>query len=780
MGTLIFEPLIVPALWAALAVLAVPLLAWYGLSRPGRLPRLRWAATLALHGAGIGLVLLILLNPTWIESLPPPAGKPRLTLLVDASASMNTPDGGDGRSRFQQAARAAGEIARRLNDDFDIQTRTFAEGVSPADAQRMAGVRPSALTTDLATAIGSSSQEDHPQGQAVVLLSDGIHNAGGGSGPVLEAARRARAMAAPVYTHTLGGQADVRDLSVEIDATQELAFAGQSIGIEARLAHRGLAGGRTVVALVHDGRELARQEVTLPQTGPAVARFDVTRPRKGLYRYEVRAEPLPGEATAANNTAPIVVRVVDEPIRILLLEGKPYWDAKFLMRTLAGDPLVELDCVVKVAEGRLVRQTLSADRAASASPESAVAAADGGPAATQPARLRQWNILTDPAQVLAGPDALRSYQVIVLGRDAEAFLSETGLAHLRDWIARDGGALLCYRGSPMAQISGRLAGILPVEWTSGRETRFHVKLTERGRALRWLPGAAEADAAARLAELPTLATAAQVGRTKPLTAVLATAVFAEGGPETPVVSYQPYGTGRAVVIEGAGLWRWAFLPPQQQEHDAVYGTLWHSLLRWLATGGGLMPGQKLALRADKMRFAANEPAAATLRLREAPAGALPQVELIGPDGQARTLTAAALKDEPGTYRVLMGRLPVGRYELRAAAAAGRPATRRAAGTRPAAEGGEESTLFEVAAPIDEQLDLNARPDLMARIADESGGAVLAEASAVEIRERFREHTQAHRPPRIRRTSVWDRWWAMLLVFATWTAGWALRRSGGLI
>lgn len=767
MGTLTFEPLVPPSLWAALAVVAAPVLAWYGWRRPGGLSRARWTAILALMTTGMALVLLILLNPTWIESVPPPAGKPRLTLLVDASASMKTADLPGSKTRFQCAAEVAGELSRRLGDQFEVQALSFAELAAPADPQNLAAISADGAQTDLAAAIQASVQEYRPQGQAIALLSDGIHNAAGGSENVLAAVRTARAMAAPVYTHTIGGDAGVRDLAVEVNTPQELAFVGQNVTVEARLIHRGLPGGRTRVALMQDGAELSRQEVTLPSEGAATARFEISRPLAGLFRYEVRADVIPGEAADGNNRAPIVLRVVDEPIRVLLLEGKPYWDGKFLMRTLAADPLAELDCVIKLTNGRLVRQSLGTERPSSSQPAVGVSSDGPGPAATRPARLQQWAILTDPAEVLAKPEALRQYQVIVLGRDAEAFLTEPGVGVLRDWVARDGGALLCFRGSPVAQISGRLAGILPVEWTSGRETRFHVKLTERGQSLRWLPGAGDVNAAASLAELPTLATAQQIGRTRPLAAVLATAVFSEGGKETPVVSFQPYGTGRAVVIEGAGMWRWAFLSPQQQEHDALYGTLWHSLLRWLAAGGGLMPGQKLSVHPDKVRFTSGEPAGATLQFRGAPAAGSPRVELVREsDGIAREVLVAAIKDEVGAYRAVLGKLEPGQYRLQVASEAAEAISGRA--------------LFEVTAPLDEQLELNARPDLMARIAGDSGGTVLTEASAAEVERRFREHTQANRPPRVRRITAWDRWWALLGMLSVWTSAWALRRSGGLI
>src|SRR5947208_2760445 len=92
-------------------------------------------------------------------------------------------------------------------------------GVLPAVAGRACG-----QLTDLAAAILGGVEQDRPQGQAVVLLSDGIHNAGGGATRVIDAARVAKATACPVYTHTLGGDAAVKDLAADLRSPREIAF----------------------------------------------------------------------------------------------------------------------------------------------------------------------------------------------------------------------------------------------------------------------------------------------------------------------------------------------------------------------------------------------------------------------------------------------------------------------------------------------------------------------------------------------------------------------------
>ncbi len=194
--------------------------------------------------------------------------------------------------------------------------------------------------------------------------------------------------------------------------------------------------------------------------------------------------------------------------------------------------------------------------------------------------------------------------------------------------------------------------------------RFHVNLTERGRDLRWFPAVGAGAAGEALGHLPTLAVGARPEQPKPLAVVLATSGSREGEPAgdpDPVVSFQPYGGGRVVVIEGAGMWRWAFLPPQQQQYDDVYRAMWHGLIRWLVSSAGLLPGQPFALRGDKLRFQPGESAAVTLLARdEAVKAGVPGIELHG-DGTtvARVVQPIPLGDEPGTFRVVFGSLAGG-------------------------------------------------------------------------------------------------------------------------
>ncbi|QDT93657.1 vWA domain-containing protein [Gimesia algae] len=764
---LTFEPFISPALWITLAIVSAVILMWYGWNRVGTLSQHRWITIISLTSIGIGAVLLILLNPTWIEPVAPPAGKPLLTLLLDNSASMDIDDVAEGETRYQSAIKIANVLSANLQSRFDVRIRKFSSIATPADLNELAALSPEGVDTDMTGAITSSITDDRPQGQALFLLSDGIHNGPGGITSLLDVLRTTKAMAIPIYTKTFGGDSQLKDLEVSLSRPQELSFVGQQVPVTVVLKQRGSVTDKSNVSLMYDGKEIDNKEVSLAANDEATVQFEVQQKQAGLYRYEVQLKPMPQEATTANNSATLLLRVVQEPIRVLLLEGKPYWDGKFLMRTLASDPSLELDAVVRLSETRYLKRSLRLQKSSLESKGAQPGSTDGKSPEVNIHRIESSTILNDPRSIIDDADRLSEYQVVVLGRDSECFLSEELVERLKTWVSRDGGSLVCYRGSPVASVSQGLGQMLPVRWSQTRESRFRMSLTDRGASLNWLMPSAGSDEKI-LDQLPSLTTSATPERPKPLAVVLARSQKSDES--SPVVTYQTYGTGRVVAIEGSGMWRWAFLAPQFQKHDAIYGSLWQSLLRWLVSSVGLVPGQDMVLRSEKVRFSTDESVSALLLMREDATGdAVPKVELI--DSAGKTLDTVApvpLGEEPGVYQVLFGQLPEGHYR---SSVIGKDAS---------ADKSSTSIVFDVRQQFLEKIEVTARPDIMARIASESGGAVIEDPNPDQIAQEFQEHISHSLPQRTVRFSAWDRWWVLLSVILIWGIVWGLRRSGGLI
>jgi hypothetical protein len=757
------DPILSPGLWLTIAAGGAALLAVYLWRRPAGVPRGRWAAIGLLMAGAFAAVLVLLLNPTWARPVPPPPGKPLLTILVDGSRSMATPDvpAAAGGSRYAAAAGLAKAITAAAPDDLEVRIRRFDEQSAAGDVASLSAVGPAGEITDIAGAVLSSLEADRPQGQAIVLLSDGIQTAEGGAGALRDAARAAKAAGAPVFSLALGGGGAVgKDVAVAAHVSRELVFIRQKAQLIADVSARGYAGPVTV-RLLAAGRELARKTVSVDPARPASVAFDASQEAAGLFPYQFDVEPVAGELTGANNSALCVLRVLDNPVRVMLVEGKPYWDSKFLVRELAAEAAMSVRSAVQVAPGRVIVR--SVDR----------------PAATQASAVDGWQLNKDAASLLADPRALEDLQVLILGRETGDFLSPAAVTNLQRWISRSGGALVCYRGNPVTAADPTLARLLPVKWQPAREARYQLAVTDTGRGMNWFGGGGIDTA---LAALPPLAADSQVEQTKPLTVVLANARW-QGRADTPAVSYQPYGAGRVVVIEGAGMWRWAFPPAPGDAAQAgsaaasaeAYAALWHAMFRWIVSSGGLVPGEQAAVRPDKIEFDAREPAAATVLVRQQAAaaggagGAAAGVQLRrvadggGENPPARHFPCEPSGDDPGAYRVRFGPLPPGRYE---ATLEGGPAAAAA--------------LFDVKTVGEEELNLEPRPDALAMIASESGGAAVQPEDAAGVAGRVRAQLAAARPARISYAAAWDRPWVFAAVLALWMAAWAVRRASGLV
>ena len=507
-------------------------------------------------------------------------------------------------------------------------------------------------------------------------------------------------MTAPVYVRTVGRQSSVQDLEVTLRLPQEMAFVGQRVPVTVAVHQRGALVDRTRLSLLLDETVVEQQDLPLAADATREATFQVMQPARGLYRYEIQAEAHAAEVTDVNNLATLSLRVVDEPVRVLVLEGKPYWDTKFLLRTLASDPSVNVTAIIRMAENRFLEHQISA-------PPSTDAKVEPSPAEGTAVRAEQWNTHESlDGLFTAGPAAFAGYQVIVLGRDADVYLRDERITQLKKWLVEKSGSLVCFRGAPESRVSQQMAELMPVRWTPTHESRFRMQLTESGRAVQWLPTLD--DGQDLLANLPSLATVTQPQQPQPLAVVLATTT---GGPSeaAPAITYQPLGTGRVVVVEGAGMWRWAFLSPEHQQFDEAYGTLWRSLMRWLIANSGLLPSQQLALRSDKVTFSTEETATATLLMRESETAVTPPaVELTGPALSApQSIVPVAAGSWPGQYRVVFGKLPEGRYR---------------AGVAGSTDESSAVAAFDVRGNLTERLDVASRPDLMEVIARDSGGS----------------------------------------------------------
>ncbi len=599
-----------PLLLVACLFAAAGLTWWtYGRSVPRVTPGRR-AVLMALRGAALFIVLLLLFEPVLrqIEATEEP---PVLAVLVDGSQSLGREDGtGEGAS----AARAA--LGQIPEVDGDMRFYAFAAETTPLesrDSVAFDGVR-----TDIAGAL--RRVEDDLDGQnlsGVLLISDGRYNTG--RNPLYLAER----YDVPIYTAVVGDTTRQRDVLVARVTTNEIAYAGVELPVQVAVRTDGFGGERATVSLFESGQRLASQSVTLPESGvEATVDLSFTPETEGLHRYTVAVTRFDGEVTHGNNTESVAVRVLSNKRRVLVLAAAPSPDLSALRQVLATDPNLEVVSRTQRAPGTFYEGRLPA--------------------------------LDDlDAIVLAGWPG-RAADRSTTQRVAEA--AEQGIPLL----------FLLSRQTDFPSLRSTFGDALPAIPEVVRTTFTEATLVPTA------PGALHpvfqipTVPPGLLDRLPPVAMNDSRWLAAPDARVLAT-VRVRGIPlDDPLLLVRQRGRSRSAALLAAGTWRWQNVPADLDAVEDFYPGLVENLLRWLTTREDDRP---VRVRPVQSLFGEGEAVQFTGQVYDESLAPIPdasvQVRITATDGTTSPYTMRAIGN--GRYTLDAGTLPEGDYTFRAEA-----------------------------------------------------------------------------------------------------------------
>lgn len=683
---------------------------------------------LVIRSVIIVALLVLALNP---QAFMPreKKSKPRLMVLVDASASMATRDV-EQNSRFGAALAVLTNAATlaSLERDFAIEVRRFGKQAQRVDPVTLRADDAREEVSDLGAALmaAAGEQGEVKEQAGVVLISDGRATTPG----ALDAAQVALARSAPFWTWRLGGPVLRRDLRVETSGADTLAFSGAETELAATLHTEGYPNRSFRVELLNDGKVVETRDV-LPETnGVARAVFRVRAPAAGEARFVVRAPALADEADGSNNERPLFLRSVGEKVRVLVAEGQPHWDTKFLVQTLKRDARVELTAVYRLNATRHVALVSSN---------------------ANETRVDRDLFPRDAA-------AMDNFDVIVLGREAEAFFDANTEALLTDFVSRRGGSLILARGKPYGGRFPALAKLEPLVWGSGATMQARFQPTDAGRESPVFDLGAAGALDPLLARLPAFDQAALTLGEKPLAVPLATA-----GADGPVlVAYQRYGQGRVLSLNASGLWRWAFGGAEQAESEAAYHRFWVAMLQWLLAGNQFLPGADVSLTSARRQYTSEQPLQFFIGTRNLDRVAYqPKLIIESPSGRVEVEP----RPRGEGYLAEVGPFPPGTCHVTLKNNLGKPA--------------EVKLDVDVVNASVEQRELSADPAMMKQLAAVSGGAEISGADLPRMAEVLRKW-EAARELSHRQQPLWDRWWWMTALCGLLGAEWWLRRREGLL
>lgn len=511
---------------------------------------------LALWAGALTGAVVAIAKPVWVEESE--RTEPgRVAVLVDGSASMAILE--EGVARSDQVAPILEHIAAEVDA---AEYFTFGGDLTVGSPE--AFEQPD---TDLEGALEALAERTIGERLAgVVVVTDGLDR-----GLLRRRFREDGSPAAPVLPGPLtlfqvGDKGDLRDLAVRSVDTGGYAFLRNPFRISASLQGVGFEGTTVDVQLLQDGGVMASKRVALDEAGLGEVAFDVIPDRAGRFAYEVRVPQYENDAVPANNSMPVVVRVVRDKIRILQVAGAPSWDVKFLRRFLKGDPSVDLVSFFILRTGPDMDNRY-----------------DEG----------ELSLIAFPYLELFSTDLWSFDAVVFQNFDYEQYFQGRGpalLENLKEYVEQ-GGAIVMVGGDRSFGLGGyegtALEDILPVEVDNSEKpntTSFRPVLTAAGQrhpVTRLVPDGEENDAWwSRLAPMDGTNV---VVRAREDAAVLLRhpSLTTPSGEPLPILSVREAGKGRTMALTVDSSWRWSMSEAASGRGNQAYLRFWKNSLRWM-------------------------------------------------------------------------------------------------------------------------------------------------------------------------------------------------------
>ncbi len=425
-----------------------------------------------------------------------------------------------------------------LRKRFDVNLYSISETLLPF------GPNPPTFqgSTDLLRPLADElARRSRSEVSGVVLMTDG-HNHGPGSAN--EAQARLERLKVPVVTVGIGALQLAADLGVESIETTGRVFAGDELKAQVTLASVGVEAQQVTIDVLEGNSILQTVRLSVPSGDDHTAvPISIPTGSPGRKKLTVRVSPLPGEAFETNNSRDLWVDVLSLKARVLLLDGSPRWEERYLRSSWSRDKNVELQSFL----------------------------------VTMPPERRL------PSAFLRSREALFSQDILVLGDVEPGLFAKEELETLRDFVSAKGGTLVVLAGErsmPYRWADTPLSEMLPVQLLdpppppsqgaalAGEDTKTALTLEGQSAEItRLIPGR---ERNIELWEmLPAPRWICPVAGAKPGTRVLATAK------ESPVLAWRAFGSGRVFWVGIDSTWKWRY-----KLGDELHRRFWGQLVRW--------------------------------------------------------------------------------------------------------------------------------------------------------------------------------------------------------
>ncbi|MDG2424116.1 MAG: hypothetical protein P8M22_09065 [Phycisphaerales bacterium] len=325
-----------------------------------------WRITLACIRAITLVLVAILLNGPVLESPRQHRTSDQVLVLLDQSGSMSVPDVDmddlgrvSRREQMLHLLKGSEPIWNEISNNRNLRWFGF-----HGHAFERVPEEPN-LFPSLDDPLGDHTRVDAAVSRAIAMAAGGPVSAAvvfsdGRSDQDLNPRyiSEIRSAGVPVIAVPLGSADAVGDLVLEQVTAPGRAFTGDSVPIKVAVTRRGSAieGFDVVLLDRHTGRELDRTHVD-PGDEPRIESTLLGIPDEGgMATWRVVIEPDLPDLVTENNQNDIDINLLDEPLRVLYIEGGPRWEYRFLKNLLLREESIESSIMLLSADSNFSQE----------------------------------------------------------------------------------------------------------------------------------------------------------------------------------------------------------------------------------------------------------------------------------------------------------------------------------------------------------------------------------------------------------------------------------------
>ncbi len=637
----------------------------------------------------------------------------------------------------------ANKALTSLSKKMDVNIYTFGESPNWLSDNKnlskglLKSVKSNAKNTAIANAlktVAKADQNSEPAG--VILFTDGIENTSSlRSDAVL---RELGTRGIPVYPVAIGLE-NPDDVSIRNIVMQDVAFSGDRVPVRVQIKSQGYEKRSVRLSVFINDSRVEQRKVHLEgglQFEEIAFRVDIYK--KGAIKVDVVLDPFDDEVSEANNRVQRSIRVVNEKVNVLYIEGSPRWEFRYLQAILKRDPRINATFIASGMGAEMARNS-------------------------------KEYIERFPSE----PEKAFKYDLVIMGDVNPTFFRDEELSMLEKLISERGASLLILCGAehtPTSYAGTVIESLLPVrfdpdqKWKDVAQSVYPV-LTPEGVSsmVMTLDDDPETNEQIWSRMSPLDRVAPFLEPKLAATVLVGLSDTGERASTYPLIAWQRYGTGKCMSIATDRLWRLRF-----KLGDKYHWRIWSQCIQFMTLSRLMGEHKQIRLETDRSVYNGEEQVRLYAHVLDKNYEPIQQMQFnaevvgLGDLNLNTKVNLRPVQAKPGFYEGYFSPPSSGRYRLESNAED---------------QKASNSIEFQVAIHKPEMQETGMQKKHLKRIAELSGGRLLSPSELPKLSSLINSQpiqttVNLERP-------LWDNWLLVILVVLLAGMEWLVRRRNDL-